>query len=346
MPVEPDQATRLARRLRALRETHWPDAQLTQAQLATAFTTENRVAAATISSWESATTPKIPTAARLGAYARFFATTRSLDGAPHLVPEVDLTPDEEEQRRALEKELLGLLETKGRQRRGTFTFDEGPITVICPDAPQDLRGPLAAEKDPNFTKLQQFGDLDALIDIYGHLREANPGIDVNYRLASEVHAKDMLGHVILLGGVAWNHMAKRFQEAVRQVPIVQLEVQDYPGDVFELPGEENRRFEPVWEADDGAEGELIEDVAFLGRLRNPFNVTKTLMICNGVHSRGVLGAVRCLTDPQLREANEQYLDERFADGRFALLLQVPVVGDETLTPDLQNPSARLFEWPS
>jgi hypothetical protein len=319
---------------------------LTQAQLAAAFSSENRVAAATISSWESTTNPKIPTTARLGAYARFFATRRSLDGGHHLVPEVELTPDEEEQRRTIEKELLGLLEIRGRERRGTFSFDEGPVTIICPDAPQDSRGPLAQEKDPNFTKLQQFGDLDALIEIYGHLRESNAAIDVNYRLASEVRAKDMTSHVILLGGVGWNNVTKRFQGAIERVPVTQIDLKDYPGDIFQVGGDENKRFEPVWESGSDGVQVLIEDVAFLARLENPFNIGRTLTICNGVHSRGVLGAVRCLTDPQLRDTNEQYLDERFSDGRYALLLRVFVAGDETLTPDLQNPWARLYEWPS
>lgn len=346
MAVGPDQAARLARRLRELREKHWADAELTQAQLAAAFSTENRVAPATISSWESTTNPKTPTSARISAYARFFATRRSLDGGHHLVPEWELTPDEEEQRRTIEKELLGLLEIRGGERRGTFRFEEGPVTIICPEAPQGARGPLAQEKDPNFTKLQQFGDLDALIEIYGHLRESNSGIEVNYRLASEVRSEDMTSHVILLGGVAWNQMTKRFQEAVRQVPVTQIAVKDDADDVFEVADDGTMRFEPVWETDGGDERELLEDVAFLARLHNPFNVGRTLTICNGVLSRGVLGAVRCLTDPRVREVNEQYLDERFPDGRFALLIRVPVVGNETLTPDLQNPWARLYEWPS
>jgi hypothetical protein len=69
-------------------------------------------------------------------------------------------------------------------------------------------------------------------------------------------------------------------------------------------------------------------------------------MCNGIHSRGVYGAVRCLTDRRVREANEQYLAERFPNGRFALLLRVPVVTNETMSPDLTNPTARLFEWPA
>ena len=346
MSLQPERAARLARRLRELRETHWPDAQLTQAQLAAAFSTENRVASATISSWESITSPKTPTSTRLSAYARFFATRRSLDAGCHLVPEDELTPDEQNQRRTIEKELLGLSETRGQERQGTFSFGEGPITIICPDAPEESRGPLAREIDPNFTKLQQYADLDALIEIYGHLRESNPGIEVNHRLASEVRSQDMSSHVILLGGVAWNHATKRFQGALARVPITQLAVKDDPDDVFEVGEGRKERVEPVWEINRDGERELLEDIAFLARLPNSFNINRTLTICNGVLSRGVLGAVRCLTDPLVREANEQYLDERFPDGRYALLLRVPVVGNETLTPDLQNPSARLYEWPS
>jgi hypothetical protein len=58
----------------------------------------------------------------------------------------------------------------------------------------------------------------------------------------------------------------------------------------------------------------------------------------------VFGAVRCLTDASVREENEKYLAERFPDGEFAMLLRVPVVTNETLSPDLQNPEARLYEW--
>ena len=73
------------------------------------------------------------------------------------------------------------------------------------------------------------------------------------------------------------------------------------------------------------------------RLPNPFNGRRTLTMCNGIHSRGVYGAVRSLTDRAVREANEQYLAERFPDGRFALLLRVPVVANNSMSPDLQNP---------
>jgi hypothetical protein len=342
---EPEQAARLAPRLRDLRQTHWPSS-LTQAQLASAFSTEDgsKVAPATISAWESGTNPKTPPVARLAAYARFFATDRSLDGEPHMIPEAELTDEEQQRYTALLAELTALLETPAPPSGPTLSFSQGPVTVVCPEAPGEARGPLATDTNANFTKLQRYGDLDALIELWGHLRAANPTLDVVHRLASEVTADDMSTHLLLLGGVAWNQVTRRFLEALQQVPITQLVVPEYPGDIFEVTQPSRERFLPVWE--DGDDGEvLIEDVALLARIPNPFNVNRTLTICNGVHSRGVLGAVRCLTDKRVRDANEEYLAQRFPDGRFALLLRVPVVANETLSPDLQNPDARLYEWP-
>jgi hypothetical protein len=340
-----DHAIRLARRLRDLRESTWPDLELTQVQLAKALSAESRVAPATLSSWESVVNPKTPSEGRISAYARFFCTKRSLEGEPHLIPEKQLTPDEVERFRELEAELLDLFHPEDRKVQRTFQFDAGPVVVICPALPSNLQGPLTEERDPNFTKLQQYGDLDALIELYGHLRSENPNLAVFQRLTSDVVPDDFSSHVILLGGVAWNKATLRFQRATSQVPIKQTAVDDLEtGEIFRVETPDGAKtFYPEYEdLDEGKE--LIADVGCLTRLRNPFRVNRTLTICNGVHSRGVLGAVRCLTDASVREQNEKYLADRFPEGEFAILLRVPVVANEALSPDLQNPQARLFEW--
>ena len=91
---------------------------------------------------------------------------------------------------------------------------------------------------------------------------------------------------------------------------------------------------------------LLEDVGMLARLPNPYNGLRTLTYCNGIHSRGVLGAVRCLTDPDVREDNEQYLEETFpGSDRFVILMRVPVLGGQTVSPSLKNPGTVRFQWP-
>jgi len=347
MALDPNRAIRLARTLRELREST-PGSELTQAQLAKALSAESRVASATLSSWESLTNPKTPTASRLSAYARFFATHRSLDPEPHLLTEEELTPDELERFHELEAELLGIAQSDSPSARNTFAFDEGPITILCPEAPEDQRGRLAEPRNPNFNRLQLFADQDALLEMWGHVRAENPTLAsrIRIRLPSEVVADDLSGHVILLGGIGWNRLARRFQTAIGAVPITQVDDNTLAtGEIFQVKDADGERsFLPEWDDPTAKDRELIEDVGHIARLVNPFQSSRTLTICNGIHSRGVLGAVRCLTDEQVREANERYLADRFPEGRFAMLVRVPVVANETLSPDLQNPETRLYEW--
>jgi hypothetical protein len=340
-----EQAGRLARALRNLRQSTWPDQELTQAQLAQALSSEGRVAAPTLSSWESVSNPKTPPAAKISAYARFFSTRRSLEGHPHLISESQLTPEEMNRFRELESELLQLYRPEDRKVQHIFQFDAGPVTIICPDAPAEVRGSLAKEDNPNFTKLQWYADLDALIQLYGHLRAENPRIDVSYRLASEVVPEDYSSHVILLGGVGWNEETRRIQDVRSQVPIRQIEVDDLlTGEIFRLETADGERFfYPEYEVL-GDRRELTADVAYVARLRTPFHYNRTLTICNGIHGRGVLGAVRCLTDAKVSVKNDEYLADHFPDGEFAILLRVPVVKNQPLSPDLRDPTVRLYEW--
>lgn len=341
MALNRSQALRLARRLRELRES--VEGDLTQAQLADALSVESRVAPATLSSWESGNSPKTPSAERLGSYARFFCTPRSMDGPPHLIPEQELTADELDDFRTLQTELLDLADPEALKPPRSFEFTTGPVVVVCPLIPVNVQGTLGGVDDPNYTHLRQYGDLDALIELYGHLRAENPSLDVFHRHANEVASDDLSSHLVLIGGIGWNRVTRRIQGALSGIPISQIEVPDLEtGEIFRIEpgGEELRPQYLEW----GDEKELIADVGYIVRRRSPYQMDRTLTIFNGIHSRGVYGAVRCLTDKRVREQNERYLAERFPGNEFAILVRVPVITNETLSPDLRNPDSRLFEW--
>ena len=143
----------------------------------------------------------------------------------------------------------------------------------------------------------------------------------------------------------WNPATLFFQEATSQVPITQVAVDDLKdGDIFVVETPEGvKKLYPQFR-DRSTGKELIGDVGCIIRLRNPFKTDCTLTICNGIFSRGVYGAVRCLTDAKVRDKNEEYLAKRFPGRQFAILVRVPVVTNENVSPDLQNPALRLFEW--
>jgi hypothetical protein len=159
----------LAGRLRELRLRGFPGAKLTQIQLARALSGHEPVAESTLSSWESLKAPTPPPRGRLSAYAQFFATSRSLEGTPHLVPLDELTPEEQKAREGLEQELFKLRDQAAGElpsRRQFWRFDDdAPITLICSDLRKSdelMLGPLAEEDNPNYAELYSYGDLDAL----------------------------------------------------------------------------------------------------------------------------------------------------------------------------------------
>src|SRR5438552_1330265 len=131
----------LSRRLKGLREEQWPDAGLTQAQLARAL---GGLSISLISSWENAENPVRPPIKRLKEYATLFATRRSLDADGGLVLLDDLTDEEHDRRKELLDELMWL--RKGdepvavRSRvADLWTFDEADqrITIVCAQLPDE-----------------------------------------------------------------------------------------------------------------------------------------------------------------------------------------------------------------
>src|SRR5208337_2373310 len=124
----------------------WSDVRLTQEKLATAFSVEEKLAAATVSSWESLSTPKLPPRHRLLAYARFFATQRSVEAAPPtLLALEELTADEHAVYETLESELLTLrgaaagdsAEEEIAFSRSWHFADTGRVTFVCAELPSE-----------------------------------------------------------------------------------------------------------------------------------------------------------------------------------------------------------------
>ena len=94
---------------------------------------------------------------------------------------------------------------------------------------------------------------------------------------------------------------------------------------------EKQEFWPKWA--DAKHTVLAEDVGLLARVPNPLNSSRTLTICNGIHSRGVYGAVRSLTDAKLRDANERYISANFGNSEsFAILMSVQMIENKAMTP--------------
>jgi hypothetical protein len=217
--------------------------------------------------------------------------------------------------------------------------------LVCAELPEPDRPTYADRGNPDYVELFSYADLDSLMELHGHIRAENPASDVFFRTAPQVRPDDLSGHVVLIGGVAWNDVTSRLI-AQLDLPVEQVDGGSSGPDIFVTRGPgRGAEFGPRM-ARTAHGDELAEDVGVLARAPNPLNSSRTLTICNGVHTRGVLGAVRSLTDATLRAQNAEYLASRFADApAFGLLMRVIVLRGQAFTPDLSVAHTRLLEWP-
>jgi transcriptional regulator with XRE-family HTH domain len=350
-------------RLRALREEHWPGVAITQAQLAEALGTGRPLSVPLISSWESASNPKAPPLRRLGAYALFFATVRSVAQEPfRLLPMAELTPAEREVHDQLLDELTALRTAAttsvpsavgnsggSTTAAGMWRFPAGQdITIVCARLPDSMRNemPYTDPADPDYVDMFAYADLDALIELYGHIRAVNPNSQVNFHTSKVLTADDYATHLVLLGGVDWNEATRDLLLRV-PVPVRQAERvnEDDDGGFTVQTGSTERTHKPKLVGVAGRR-ELMEDVAHFCRGPSPYNAKRTFTICNGMFGRGTLGAVRALTDAKFRDRNEDYIAGRF-DRRetLSILMRVSIVNGQTVTPDWAQTDTRLHEWP-
>ena len=338
-------ASRLGQRLRELRVN--APGSLTQRKLAELLGTSP----STVSMEEKG--ERLPSPARLTSYARLFSSPRSFTGAFKMLEKEELTDEELERFTELEGELLELRrkastegvswESVSPERIWRFT-DRAPITIVCADVPleKESRPSYWDPADRNYVRAASFADLDALLDLFGHLRAENPATTVRIRAAREVKREEMGGHLVLLGGVAWNEYARHLS---LRLPVRQLPDRD---DVFQTTATDGNRQEigPVLVG-----STMVEDVGLFARSPNPLDPAGTLTICGGVTTRGVRGTVLCFADPalhDLREKNQRYIVERFAghdDYGFLLRVEFLPGGDRPpSTPDLTRDETRLLEW--
>ena len=74
---------------------------------------------------------------------------------------------------------------------------------MCTKLPEAEAPKLANPGNPNYAQLAGFGDLDAMVELHGHARAENPGMNVYYKGTPDVKADDLSGHVVIIGGIAW-----------------------------------------------------------------------------------------------------------------------------------------------
>jgi hypothetical protein len=217
--------------------------------------------------------------------------------------------------------------------------DSSPITLVSYRLPPDRRPPSADPDDPNYVRFAELADLDTVIDVYGAVSAYNPTSRVTIMAAQDLTQRDVATHLVLIGGLTWEAVTPWFTR------------------IFSIPLESGDPFERgaiVVRDPDGAihefkctlvDNKIVEDVGFLVYGRNPSAPQRTLTLCGGITTRGVHGAALCFIDGEMRERNGRYLMSQVPDGSACcVVMRVPIINNDPLTPDLSKKDNRLFEW--
>jgi hypothetical protein len=260
----------------------------------------------------------------------------------------ELTAQEHDRLEELRRELLALRDAAESREgvpspstaRSMWHFPDGSrITLVCDRLPSDLRPPQADPGSLNYVRFAGLADLDTLVDIYGAIKAYNPTSRVVIAAAEDLTKRDVTNHLVLIGGRVWKTVTPWFSR-IFPIPIDDGDPADRGAIVVHDADHGEREF--IYAL---ADDELVEDVGLFARGENPVAPLRTLTICSGVTTRGVHGAALCFIDPEMRERNEQYLAPRFPDGStYCIVMRVPVVNQDPLTPDLSKRENLLFEW--
>lgn len=351
----------LGRRLKELR-----DAQgLTQRAVAEELGGERPLSPALISSWESG--KAVPSDRWLARYAQVFgarsAGPNDAGGADELLAALS------ELRRVTTPSGTGYLplEAEVGPLGGRFWHfpDRQQVRILGTPMYERVIGDLeyADPRHPNYIESLRNADMDATLELFGHLRAENPSCDVRVLTHDRVSRDSLTGHVVLLGGadmlrtsvtqpspLYWfirrlelpieTHLPEGGDEEYDTEFVVTVDESGAPA----YRGSRQEAFRPTFLREGSARllvdglPQLEYEVGLFARMPNPMNLSATVTICSGIFSRGTFGVVRALTDVNLRERNEEFLDTNVDRTDFWMLLRIPIfqtpVASETITPDL------------
>jgi hypothetical protein len=121
------------------------------------------------------------------------------------------------------------------------------------------RMPYADPTDPDYVELLTYGDPDALLHLYGHVRALNPQLEVRFSTTKGLRSDDYETHLAILGGSDVNALTHHMLSSLRiQMPPRTTE-SEWAGFAVGTDGED-LRFSPTFDDVDG-EQVLREDVS-------------------------------------------------------------------------------------
>ncbi len=211
----------------------------------------------------------------------------------------------------------------------TVWFPEN-ITIINIIGPPSQRKTLFSKiQSPNYVYLDRLGDKDAMIEIMILLSRLYPSAKIRKIVANDFPDESLDENLVIVGGAGTdeepgNNICKTITEKINtQVSYINFEKMKVKGKEFLAEYDKNKK--------------IIADHGYFARIPNPLNPRSTVIMIHGIHTYGVLGASRALSDQPLAIKNiQKILDKIGLNPYFESWFRVDVLNGIVKIPEIKN----------
>ena len=199
---------------------------------------------------------------------------------------------------AFETELLRAVPEARIQEELIFRFwfprDTSTIWVVCPQdhAPSEY----ADRSSPDYTYLDNLGDQDALFELMVFLSRHYPNATIEHFSSGDFPTGHTSGNLVVVGGpgstsdignsVCAEMMAAINSRVSYSDDCEQMTVVPDRGASLELRGE----YRDGPGSGTAGQQRILKDIGYFARFPNPLNEESRVVLVNGIHTTGVLGA--------------------------------------------------------
>ena len=183
-----------------------------------------------------------------------------------------------------------------------FWFPRGTSTiwVVCP---QDHHPSEYADRaSSDYTYLDNLGDQDALLELMVFLSRHYPNATIEHFSSGDLPRGHTSGNLVVVGGPGstsdiGNSVCKEMMEAINS----RVSYSDDCEHMTVTRGKEASRelsaeYRGGASSDNATQPRIREDIGYFARFPNPLNKESRVVLVNGIHTTGVLGAARAFSE--------------------------------------------------
>lgn len=221
-----------------------------------------------------------------------------------------------------------------------FWFQRGTSTiwVVCPQIHEP--GEFATRSSPDYTYLDNLGDTDALLELMVFLSQYYPSATIERFSSGDLPQGHTSSNLVVIGGpgsageitnqICREMMGAISSRAAYSSDCEQMTVTVPTGATVELRAEYRTGGQ---NSDDQRQLGLSKDHGYFARFENPLNANAQVLLINGIHTAGVLGAARAFSER--REALRNFhavLSSGATPTNFECHFEVPVLNGQVRVP--------------